>query len=1087
MDQRIAKTTMKYNMKTFIVALGVLFFAGSAQNALAQTKTKKDSTSVKKGFNALKYSLQGRYLPKGYEFQNKKITDEMFVSAYMGAENMLHRGDQEQPLAIPVGVQVGKYFSPWNGARLTFEYIPKIGDYQLPGMGASVEHLFNTTNYLYGYNPGRVYNIETVVGLDVRSTKHTDSANKYGEVMPDYDGQPEAKSNLALGGHVGLQIRYHAYPHADYFFMPYAAFWSDNIDHSTGNWHRYDITYGLKAGMIYQFTAHKPDIPSKSENVGDNLFFDIGYQGMAQWGPNSNGVTNVDKVGDAYGSGFSFGIGKWFTPGGIRLSAWYGASARRYNYTTEDKNFLGTATGYDNLDWQKQNTRYYGLRLEGMYNINSFLWPSKKDNRFEVNVMGGVEIGQTWRSLDLGYVGYTGSYDEWINNNETAVIPGIEKDPEFNIFGSKNRELKGFTGFTGAIQAKYYVTPNIGFFIEPRLERLSYTEKGFSHDTKANLWSARIGMEIRRRNDVWEDLKPRRNQFHPYFFVGEDVGMSWNVQRFNGSDFWDTSDYTIGLDFGRVFTPYSTARIGFNYEGLRTNQLKEGIRADKSPALTGAFSVYADYMFHMTNFLMGFNPARRGDLQAFAGPVWQHNGLTGSAFGAEAGLYASYKASGKIDMYFQPRLRVFGAGYNMNGERSMLQTNPYQLGATLGMTYNFNPWADDLYDDGFMEQFFMQLSAGPSFLVRDRELDYAKNNGTIPADNGTVGPEVTFSVGKWFNFLGIRLSAFGQMNSEYCPATTLPQKIAYAGGRLEYMININRCLNKEENGEDLFEFIWTGGLELGTVFQTGLNAKEGTLPDMGKTQTTSSTSGFRGLTTGFQVMLNANKDWAVFVEPRFSSVRFERSFPDAKTGLLYQKRVMTNTFAVNLGAQIMCRDAQTRRMNKGDYYEPFWFIGFDLGTNWPSQHAYGPKLTDVFGNQFGINIGRKIDALQGVRLGFDYDNYKVRNNNRVCFTYSLDYMFSLTRFFMGTGVERLCNVDVIAGPVLLKSNDNVYANHFGGELGLRINHLLGRYTELYAEPKLRGYSEPTEALPGVLSAQGLTLIPTMNLGVAFRF
>ena len=65
MDQRIAKTTMKYNMKTFIVALGVLFFAGSAQNALAQTKTKKDSTSVKKGFNALKYSLQGRYLPKG--------------------------------------------------------------------------------------------------------------------------------------------------------------------------------------------------------------------------------------------------------------------------------------------------------------------------------------------------------------------------------------------------------------------------------------------------------------------------------------------------------------------------------------------------------------------------------------------------------------------------------------------------------------------------------------------------------------------------------------------------------------------------------------------------------------------------------------------------------------------------------------------------------------------------------------------------------------------------------------------------------------------------------------------------------------
>ena len=124
MDQRIAKTTMKYNMKTFIVALGVLFFAGSAQNALAQTKTKKDSTSVKKGFNALKYSLQGRYLPKGYEFQNKKITDEMFVSAYMGAENMLHRGDQEQPLAIPVGVQVGKYFSPWNGARLTFEYIP---------------------------------------------------------------------------------------------------------------------------------------------------------------------------------------------------------------------------------------------------------------------------------------------------------------------------------------------------------------------------------------------------------------------------------------------------------------------------------------------------------------------------------------------------------------------------------------------------------------------------------------------------------------------------------------------------------------------------------------------------------------------------------------------------------------------------------------------------------------------------------------------------------------------------------------------------------------------------------------------------
>ena len=66
--------------------------AAAAQDSAMQRRSQAD-TAYRVKFNAMKYSMQKRYQPKGMEFNNKKFLDNFFFGFWGGYNRIIPQGD----------------------------------------------------------------------------------------------------------------------------------------------------------------------------------------------------------------------------------------------------------------------------------------------------------------------------------------------------------------------------------------------------------------------------------------------------------------------------------------------------------------------------------------------------------------------------------------------------------------------------------------------------------------------------------------------------------------------------------------------------------------------------------------------------------------------------------------------------------------------------------------------------------------------------------------------------------------------------------------------------------------------------------
>ena len=214
----------------FIISLVVLCLGVNAGLWAQQDSTAvNDTVGGKKFFNALDYSMQKRYRPKNMEFVNKSWADNTFLELNMGVEDFLKREGAEMGLYKIFSAGYGKMFTPVHGARLnlnggwalhkrTSDSYMRIGlqASHLFKIGLQASHLFNITAYMKGYNPSRVFELSTVLGLGYTYSKMIDkSAFSVGEI------------------HAGIQMRLRLMDNLSLMLEPAIGLYSDGIDHYT--------------------------------------------------------------------------------------------------------------------------------------------------------------------------------------------------------------------------------------------------------------------------------------------------------------------------------------------------------------------------------------------------------------------------------------------------------------------------------------------------------------------------------------------------------------------------------------------------------------------------------------------------------------------------------------------------------------------------------------------------------------------------------------------------------------------------------------------------------------------------------------
>lgn len=401
---------LKFIISTAVLCLGMNAGLWAQQDSTAVN----DTVGGKKFFNALDYSMQKRYRPENKNFENNKWSDNTFVEINMGVEDFLNRDGAEIGLYKIFSAGYGKMFTPVHTARVNLNggwALHERTSDSFVRVGLQASHLFNITAYMKGYNPSRLFEISSVLGLGYTYTKMKgQDAFNVGEL------------------HAGVQLKLRLIDQLSMILEPTVALYTDGIDHYTKtNWHKYDVGYGAKLGFIYNLDDRYKKPAGEGGNAGVDAF--VSLAGGIQY--QFSNIVREMGIKNTLGPHVAVSAGKWLLPFlGIRGSLFYGGDTWNRYYTYNEE---GMVTAENKL-----NCTYTGARVEAMVNVMEFVSLDVK-RYLAVSVIGGAEIAG-------------------MNKKD------ISQSVKFTYFA-----------FTGGLQAKYRINDRWGVFVEPRLSLVPYS------------------------------------------------------------------------------------------------------------------------------------------------------------------------------------------------------------------------------------------------------------------------------------------------------------------------------------------------------------------------------------------------------------------------------------------------------------------------------------------------------------------------------------------------------------------------------------------------------------------------------------
>lgn len=321
-------------------------------------------------------------------------------------------------------------------------------------------------------------------------------------------------------------------------------------------------------------------------------------QDLSSWG--SQGVTKL-PVGN-------LAIGRWFGPLGVRLST-FGA--------------LNRARSLDGRNLMMMS--YAGGRIEGMVNMVSLFSPSDELRRFEFDVLAGYHTSLIYRP--------SGAY-------------------------TRNWAYAG--GMTAALQLKYYVSDDIGVFVEPRYTNISYERKYrelYGEKIVAlhqDVTELSMGLEIRQHNLLRKNLRKSYRQFSPRSFVSGVVGYSYPF-HYNSArpkrDFLKKVSPNFAINYGRECNAINTYRVGIECYNLRSLF---------SEYNNFGLALNAEYMPSLTNGMIGYDSTRIVDVRGIVGTnVLYSSYMHKSNWGYHGGAQLEFHVTEDVDLYIEGRLAFY--------------------------------------------------------------------------------------------------------------------------------------------------------------------------------------------------------------------------------------------------------------------------------------------------------------------------------------------------------------------------------------------------------------------------------------------
>lgn len=645
------------------------------------TKTRRNTATE---FNALKYVMEGRYRKYGDEFTNAWY-DHLFIEIGAGLQQIVPPSDSYRfsPMTT-VHLGVGKQFSPLHTARLSFSGAfgyQRDRNLDFKRYGLQADWIFSVSSYFSGYNPSRLLDVSTVLGIGGQYTVK--------------DGSAENKT--AFEAHAGLQLRFFSGPQGYLTFEPTIGIASDNIDQSDKrNWRKRDIFYGANISFVYYL--HNNLSPEERMRYIRRHIEKSDSTMPAEWRTPwffqvAGGINMLSSetlgMSETLGHSATFSIGKWLSPAvGLRASA-----SRTTTTWTKD---ITPAVEGNSPEYTLSQHNYNGdIRIEAMVNPLGFLKSFSWESPYGFYLVGGGGMG-------------------WIQKNQDQFL-----------------RCKT-TFYTVGLHLWAKLEKDIHVFIEPRYTyynyKIPYENVSWWRRYSDDGYGLNIGLSINTRSRDYRGFVSGRAEADadkPHILVGMGLCGGFNLLHTKSSYGSNGMGYNAMAFAEYHINSISSVRLSFEYLSVGSKSM-DNYTATKYSIIDEEFNetvnrrglwnyryniglIGLNYMVNASNLLCGFDN-RRFELEAFAGPamltVLSHSSeidgaeilpegvtvnaptaeVTKNMFGVNAGVKLKYNITDRLSATFTPQIYLFKTKGTMPGLNFSKATEIETI--NLGVQYN---------------------------------------------------------------------------------------------------------------------------------------------------------------------------------------------------------------------------------------------------------------------------------------------------------------------------------------------------------------------------------------------------------------
>lgn len=543
---------------------------------------------------------------------------------------------------------------------------------------------------------------------------------------------------------------------------------------------------------------------------------------------------------------------------------------------------------------------------------------------------------------------------------------------------------------------------------------------------------------------------------------------------------------TLHLRLGRQFNQLHSARIGIS-GGV--GYMNSGQKGNGSQVVMGMISGEADYLFSLSNYLLGYRPERPIDLSFMMGLGFNRFMLGGgnnqktaldlkessSSYNFHAGLQMKFFTGPHASITAEPFVMLSNESADLANHDADWHRYKVSYGINLSYIYYLN---NQLAPPSMTGNFKRRSAPGERWLqgdVNDKMqrrplfVHYGAGMAAYNMFNGlqwnkTTGLTANIGFGGWLSSsLGLR-TVLSATNGRWSETGNQVNMMGYASVAIDAVVN-PFGLTRRYNWESAMGLNLIAGYELGWLRMANTGGDNHSV-----------VNGYR---LGLQPWIRLSHDTRFYLEPMYTFLYYRQG---------NQNRKRNDQVSLMLGMELLIGNRRDCCLACDSSFLPNgYFVGIGGGWNTTVRRwKYSTESDNLFKNALFF-AGYHFDSYNGVMLTEEYLTDKVALQDGELkwknWMTSASYLLNISNLFTGYQTGKRWNVSVMVGPTLAINKEKA---RFGLHGGIQLDYRINKYFALFYQHRLYWMDKRLYESNQLYNQAG-TLISSMNLGLMYQF